>query len=542
VIDCAPPITDCAPAATAFLHPDAAGHYAPVFPGWGHHHYPISTSVDSAQFYFDQGLSLYYSFHLSEAAASFKEATVKDSGCAMAYWGEALAMGPFYNSTYTYRMPREVLPVLDRMNELSASATAKEREMIAALDRRYSTDISDRRRSQLNQAWSSAMAVLTRKFPDDNDIAALYIDGMMTQHAWDLWDPQGRPKPWTPALVSLCEKILARDPDHPAALHYHIHLLEASLHPEATLESANRLKDMMPGVPHMVHMASHSYQRTGLYAKGVSINDAANAAQTNYSELAPQLHLHPTVIHYDAVEAFCAMNAGMYEKAMTSALRCRSAILSRPGVPNANAQYLSMMPVFVQLRLGKWDAVLDERLPDRTWVFASLLGDFARGMAYLRTGKMAEASACLDSIRSHQNEPFLAAPIPPSNTPVKVAAVAEEILAGEILFAAGKPNAALTAFQHAIDSEDALTCLEPKDWALPARQYAGACCLKLGRVGEAEKLYREDLVQNPGNGWALLGLARTAEAQHKDAASSDYLTRAKATFAKAEEMPGASAY
>ncbi len=138
----------------------------------------------------------------------------------------------------------------------------------------------------------------------------------MTEHAWDMWDNKGQPRTWTPELVKGCEDILKSDPDHPAALHYHIHLLEASLHPEATLAGADRLKDLMPGVAHMVHMASHSYQRTGHYDKGVAINESANQAQANYSALAPQIHLTTDVIHYDAVEAFCAMNGGMYEEGL----------------------------------------------------------------------------------------------------------------------------------------------------------------------------------------------------------------------------------
>src|SRR5579863_2162343 len=131
------PILSCAPPGpAAAVVPDAGGRYAPIFPGWGHHHYPVSTTDDSAQFYFDQGLSLYYSYHLTEAAASFKEAEQKDSHCAMAYWGEALAMGPYYNSTYTYKMPPAVLLVLDKMNSGSSASGAKEQDLIAALNQR----------------------------------------------------------------------------------------------------------------------------------------------------------------------------------------------------------------------------------------------------------------------------------------------------------------------------------------------------------------------------------------------------------------------
>jgi tetratricopeptide (TPR) repeat protein len=100
----------------------------------------------------------------------------------------------------------------------------------------------------------------------------------------------------------------------------------------------------------------------------------------------------------------------------------------------------------------------------------------------------------------------------------------------------------MDAFQRAIDSEDGLSYLEPKDWPIPARHFAGACLLKLGKAADAEHLYREDLAQNPGNGWTLFGLAQSFAAQHKDQDAADYRARAIAAFAQAEQLPPASAY
>jgi len=135
----------------------------------------------------------------------------------MTYWGEALAMGPYYNNSYFYRMPPEVLPVMDKMNALAAGADTREKDLIRAMNDRYSYDTTDSRRMQLNRAWSEAMKGVIGKYPGDNDIKALYIDGRMSEHAWDMWDAAGRPRPWTTELVNYCEEILARDPEHPAA-------------------------------------------------------------------------------------------------------------------------------------------------------------------------------------------------------------------------------------------------------------------------------------------------------------------------------------
>lgn len=539
VLSCGPSIS---PASTD-VRPDGSGRYAPVFPGWGHYHYKISTTNDSAQFYFDQGLSLYYSYHLREALASFKEAARNDSNAVMAYWGEVLAMGPYYNNTYYYKMPAAVSPVITAMNRLTANGSKEERDLIGVMNRRYDADTADGHRSQLNKAFSDGMKLLIGKYPGDVDIKAMYVNGVMIEHAWDLWDDKGVAKPWTPELVKDCADILEQNPLHPAALHYQIHLLEASLHPEAALHSADVLQGLMPGVAHMVHMSSHMYQRNGLYVKGVEVNDRANAAQHYYDSIARQLNLGSDVVHYDAVEAFCAFNAGMYVKAMVSANRCRTIMAGRPAnlASRTYNQYLYMMPVFTMVRLGKWPGLLDLPVPDSGLVYARVLSDFGRGLAYLRTGKAKDAQACLDDLRGKLKDAVLTSRMLPANAPIEGARVAEGILAGEILAAAGRADEAMVVFNLAIEREDKMSYAEPKDWLLPVREFAGAMLLKFKRASEAERLYREDLVNNPGNGWALLGLEQCAAAGHeKDAA--EWMDRAKVTFAQAEILPPASAY
>ncbi|RYZ40633.1 MAG: hypothetical protein EOP49_29400 [Sphingobacteriales bacterium] len=75
---------------------DAAN--APIFEGLGTLHYKITTSSDTAQRYFNQGLTLMYAFNHGEAGRSFKAAIANDSTCAMAYWGLAMILGPNYNA------------------------------------------------------------------------------------------------------------------------------------------------------------------------------------------------------------------------------------------------------------------------------------------------------------------------------------------------------------------------------------------------------------------------------------------------------------
>lgn len=113
------------------------GKFIQRLPGWGHHNYAITAHNDSARFYFNQGLTMYYSYHMKEAFASFKEASRFDPSAAMAYWGQALSLGPYYNAGGPYVAPAGLPAVLKQMNAVAGSAPEKEKALIAAMNLRY---------------------------------------------------------------------------------------------------------------------------------------------------------------------------------------------------------------------------------------------------------------------------------------------------------------------------------------------------------------------------------------------------------------------
>ncbi len=98
----------------------------PPIPGAGNHKWKISTTNDSAQFYFNQGINMYYSFHIIEAMASFKKAVKFDPGCAMLYWAQALAYGPNINDL-GYAASPEALQASEKAWDLSQDVPTRER-------------------------------------------------------------------------------------------------------------------------------------------------------------------------------------------------------------------------------------------------------------------------------------------------------------------------------------------------------------------------------------------------------------------------------
>ncbi|MEJ7681077.1 MAG: hypothetical protein WKG06_25135 [Segetibacter sp.] len=54
---------------------DDNANVIPLLHGWGKYRMPVTVSNDSAEIYFQQGINMYYGFHIIEAFASFEKAT-----------------------------------------------------------------------------------------------------------------------------------------------------------------------------------------------------------------------------------------------------------------------------------------------------------------------------------------------------------------------------------------------------------------------------------------------------------------------------------
>jgi hypothetical protein len=132
------------------------GRLAPLLVNLGNLHSPVTTKSREAQRYFDQGLTLVYGFNHAEAVRSFREAARLDPNCAMAYWGQALALAPNINDPAIG--PDREKQGYDAMQEAlrrKARASARERALVDALAQRFAAEAQDR--APLNLAYASAM-------------------------------------------------------------------------------------------------------------------------------------------------------------------------------------------------------------------------------------------------------------------------------------------------------------------------------------------------------------------------------------------------
>jgi tetratricopeptide (TPR) repeat protein len=482
----------------------------PALNGWGNYKWKITTSSDSAQFYFNQGLSMYYAFHSIEAITSFTKATRFDPECAMAWYGRSLAMGPTINYPNGYAPPTDAYEASVNSRNFANKCTPLEQALIAAMQQRYSKDTTITV-LLLRSNYASAMQKVYASYPKNAEVITLYADALLLLHPWDLYTHDFKPKPWTPEIRALLEQAIAISPKHPGANHFYIHTMEASATPQLALKSAHLLDTLMPLVSHITHMPSHIYIRTGNYQQGITNNNAAIAGFNYYAGL-----YNPVVngavlyqTHNIHLKVNCAQMGGNYKAAINGANEAKATIipdyLAAKGADGNFFQYVYMQPALTDVRFGKWDDILNTQVGD-TLAYASVLLHFAKGMAWCGKGDVQKAASELKLMEAGLTAASLKAPIDNFSSAFEAAGVGHLILQGNVAATQKNYGAAITTLQQAVIAEDKLIYNEPRDWPLPARHYLGNVLLKAGRCNEAVAVLNKDLQINPNNGWALTGL------------------------------------
>jgi tetratricopeptide (TPR) repeat protein len=518
-VNITPPISLCGqPGARAILQlMDTTQQMAPLLNNLGSYGMPVSTQNARAQQFFNQGLNLYYGFNHLEAYRSFKEAARLDPNLAMAYWGQALCLGPNINLPMDPADTETVYKAIQRAKALLKNGSAREQELINALAQRYTSEaLKDRK--PLDEAYASAMRQVANLFPDDQDVNTLFAEALMDLHPWDFWK-NGNAQPWTTEPVSIIASVIAKNKNHPGANHLNIHLLEASPDPDRAAASADRLTHLVPGSGHLVHMPSHIYIRLGRYVDGVRANEQAVKTDEEYIVACKVQGVYP-LFYYPHNYHFllaCAQMAGMQQKSVETAEALQRTIptglLTNPNF--VTLQHWYVMPWYNLARFGQWEKIMQIQDPTDSLKYAKAVWHYVRGMAFLRTNRVSEAQHELVALKKWVADPFMENTISGFNSFKSVLSIGAYLLEGELAASHQKYDEAIAAVTEAKKIEDGLLYQEPPDWYLPTRQVLGAMLLQAKRPADAEKFFREDLHQYRANGWSLMGLHQSLLAQNK---------------------------
>ena len=522
----------------------------------------ITCANDEARAMFVEGYGHMLNYNHEQAIACFSKVAELDDTCAMAWWGIAYCVSSNYNWAPGLGSGHDSIQTAVSLKD---GCTELEKDLIDALATRHSAEARDAadpsvlnmgNSPELNVAFAEAMAPLYEKYSGNLDVTAIYVEGLMNLKAWQLWDKNTATGEITPAddntllLVKIMEDAFEASEEakvHPALCHLYCHALELSPFPEKALPAADVLRNLMPGLGHLVHMPSHIDAWVGQWKEAVECNIAAVEADDRYVELTGnesqfykfyRMHNHHFIV-------WCAMFEGQYETALKYA---RKAVDTLPaGDENSGVQFMLAgiipmgaiflesyvtMPWHVMIRFGKWDEILAEPMYDDKDVFPATIATqhYARGVAYASKGMVPEAEAEQVLFNQALENPALAGRVlhnnlmyqDPSEGPC-ILLVNAAVLEGEIEYRRqylakerGEASDFTDAFDHirrGVDLSLNLAYNEPWGQMQPVRHILGALLFEQGHIEEAEAVYREDIKLWKDNMWGLLGLKLCLEAR-----------------------------
>jgi tetratricopeptide (TPR) repeat protein len=480
---------------------------------------PITTQSPQAQAYFDQGMQLLYSFAPEDAARSFRESEKLDSACAMCFFGEAWAWGPYLNGAMSGDAAPRAYAAIQQAMRLRENASAVERSLIEAMAVRYSPKHDPATRARLDSTYANAMARVYDRFPNDLDVGTLYAESLMLlEPRRGVWNHE---KPSVHRVHEVLGAMLARDVNHPGACHLLIHATESTIVPDRAERCAQVLGNTIPGASHINHMPSHTFNRVGRWGDAVRANIQAwhSDLRSEYGEgfaIYPSHNLHMLLFSasYDGQGAVAIQAAKDYAK-----------------IERGSGSFYHVMTL---VRFGRFDEALTLREPPQNAIQRGLW-DFGRGYAHLRQGNADSARVYLTRVDS------AATGIPTSqsfrgHSAASLLGITGGILRAELLRHEGRVADAIPALERAVALEDSLRYDEPEPLVFSARHWLGAVLLEADRATDAERVYRAELANHPHNGWSLFGLAQALRARGKTAEASQVHEEFERAWARSDTL------
>lgn len=519
---CAPPPGGTAPALPAR-----------ILSGQGTISFPITTSSAKAQEFFNQGVAQMHSFWATEAERSFLQAAALDPEAPMPYWGIAMVAAGDYRPRFQLirdEVPSNVkkldtnprtpeggparsIAAVKKALELSAvpgKATDREKLYIAAIAARRNSASKDPDADYV-QGLRAVVAAYPGEVEAKTYLALHLMQGFST--------PDKQPLPGSMEAVAILRELLVSAPDHMGVHHYVIHGFEGSTFARDAWPSCRRYPELVPNIPHALHMPGHIWAQTGQWEEAVKSFSAAAENERGYMQ-ADKLYSrghHGHNVHF-LVAAYCFQ--GKYGKAMEGARE----LLAFEENPREAAQvdnwytvhrqgWFALMETLVHFE--KWDEILDgktlvvyDKPREQAW------RHWAMGLAYAAKGRVKSARLEARSMEVSLKE--LKAKTQDIPKPLLVA---RQELDGQIAFASRKFDKSFETLQAAMRAERALRYTEPPSYPRPVAEALGPMALSRGKLAIAEAAFRQGLEQYPESRRSLDGLAETMRRSGKPMAA-----------------------
>jgi tetratricopeptide (TPR) repeat protein len=491
-------------------------------------HFPTSCAAD-VQPAFDHALALLHSFEFGEATTGFRSVVSGDSGCAIAYWGIALAAwgNPFAAGIKSPTLIQRGQEAIER-GRSTGSPTPRERGYLEAAAKLFEhADTIDQGARLI--AYRDAMQSLAARETGDSEATIFYALSLAIAAP-----PTDKTYASQLKAGAMLEDLFAAHPDHPGLAHYIIHAYDVPALAPRALDAARRYSEIAPAAPHALHMPSHTFTRVGNWDGSIASNLASADAAKTAGSTAEELHASDYLTYAYLQTGRDTLAKGLLDA--LPAIRSRFDPSAQGGAapPSAGFFALAAIPARYALERGDWAAAaaIETRPSPVPW--ADAISDFARGLGAARSAQLSvatDAAAHLQTLR----EALLAAH--EAYWTEQLAIQQQEVLAW-IAFAQGRRDEAFETLRAAAKREDATekNAVTPGPLA-PARELLGEMLLELGRPADALKEFETALTHEPNRFRSLDGAARAAAKSGDGAKATRYYTTLLELCAKADQPP-----
>jgi len=492
---------------------------AKLLSGQGSEHiqFPITTSNPKAQEFFTQGVAQMHSFWATEAERSFLQAAALDPEAPMPRWGIAMVAhgefrprfqlegdGPPRRRKSYEGAAKRAFEAATKARDLSGvpgKATRLEKLYIEAVFARLDLEAKDP-----NAGYINGLRSIVAQYP--NEVEAKTYLALHLMRGFEM--PAKTPRQGSMEAAALLRELVQESPDHPGAHHYVIHGFEGSTFARDAWPSCLRYAELVPNIPHALHMPGHIYAQTGKWAEAARSFENAAANELRYIK-ADALYTHGHHAHNVHFLVSTYSYQERYDQAVEAAhglMEFKENPREAAAVDNSRTPYrqgwFSLMRAMVQNE--KWDEILDGKtLPvydkprENAWrAWAVGLAYSAKGDSKAAARQLKAMEAALKQLKDKTKNP----------TPAHFK-VAKEELKGQVAIASNKAERGLKILQAASRKERSLRYSEPTSYPRPVIDVLAQAALRSGKLELAKTCFQEALEQNPSSPRAERGLAET---------------------------------
>src|SRR5256885_4777265 len=453
-----------------------------------------------AQKEFKRALAQLHSFDFPETPESVAAIPQTEPGCAISYWGLAVAtrpnplVGPWDAATL-----KRGLDAVEKGEAIGAKAQ-RERDWLAAIKEFYK-DFDKVDQDTRTRNYEKAMEALTKNYP--NDVEAKVFHALALNEVFDH-------KTMAPLLkaISILEPLDKKYPTHPGIAHYLIHSYDFAPIAKKGIPAANKYAKIAPSAPHALHMPSHIYSMVGMWKESIVSNLKSNEVAREYSAKVKLDGVLVGVPHANDFMTYAHLQLGQDIRARE--LIAETAQIKKViGPVHAGNMARAAVPARYYLERQDWAGAAQLQPLGTPFPAAEAITHYARAVGAARSGDPASAQADIEKLKE------LRTTIENAKQADWAEQVEIQILSAQGWLADGQGNReeALKYGRAAADLEDSSEKhVAMENRLYPMREQLGDMLRKYGQPAEALKEYQVSLKSAPNRLRGYYGAAVAAEA------------------------------